>query len=198
MWWAAGLGGRRSRPAPRADRDLARRFAAGEEAAIRDLYERFAGPVHTVALAALDDRGLASEAVQLTFLQAWRAAARYDPERSLASWLYAIARRVAIDLYRRERRHRRAGEPVEGDLVTLPPDLGRVWEAWEVRRAVDALPPDEREIVCLSHFHGLTHAEIAVRTDTPIGTVKSRSHRAHRRLAEALRHLTGDPAGDAQ
>lgn len=200
MWWSASLSARRSRPirTQRADRDLARRFAAGDEDAIRDLYDRFAGPVHTVAMAALDDRGLASEAVQLTFLQAWRAAARYDADRSLAAWLYTIARRVAIDLYRRERRHQRVGEPVESDVVTLPPDLDRVWEAWEVRRAVETLPADEREVVRLSHFEGLTHAEIAARTETPVGTVKSRSHRAHRRLATALRHLTNDPPGDAQ
>lgn len=176
----------------RGDRELARRFAAGEEAAVRDLYERFAGPVYTVALTALGNRGLASEAVQLTFLQAWRAASRFDPDRSVASWLYAIARRVAIDLHRRERRHQRVGEPAEEEVVVLPPDIERVWEAWEVRRAVDALPAEEREVVRLSHFQGLTHAEIATATGAPLGTVKSRSHRAHRRLAAALKHVTGD------
>ncbi|MGI9642150.1 MAG: sigma-70 family RNA polymerase sigma factor, partial [Acidimicrobiia bacterium] len=60
---------------------------------------------------------------------------------------------------------------------------------FEVRRAIDDLPPQERTVVRLSHLDGLTHAEIAERLDLAVGTVKSRMHRAHRRLAAALSHM---------
>jgi RNA polymerase sigma-70 factor (ECF subfamily) len=65
----------------------------------------------------------------------------------------------------------------------------RVWEVFQVRAAVDILSDDERQVVQMSHFEGLTHSEIADRLDIPVGTVKSRSHRAHRHLVELLGHL---------
>ena len=70
-----------------------------------------------------------------------------------------------------------ADVPVEG------PSFVATWEAFEVRAAVDQLDHDEREIVYLSHFGGLTQTEIAKKLDIPVGTVKSRSHRAHKSLA---------------
>ena len=75
------------------------------------------------------------------------------------------------------------------------PDISAAWEAWEVRSAVSKLPPDEQVVVRLAHLDGLTHAEIAHQLDVPLGTVKSRSHRAHRRLADRLRHLREPEAG---
>ena len=86
------------------ERDLAARFAAGDDTAVRAIYERYAGPILTVAMGTLAKRELADEAVQMTMLKAWRAAGSFDPTRELAPWLYAIARRVSIDIYRRERR----------------------------------------------------------------------------------------------
>jgi RNA polymerase sigma-70 factor (ECF subfamily) len=77
-------------------------------------------------------------------------------------------------------------------MPTPPPQLEALWEAYQVRRAVDRLPPDEREVVRLQHFAQLTHVEIAQRLHIPLGTVKSRSHRAHRRLAHWLRPLLAD------
>ena len=71
----------------------------------------------------------------------------------------------------------------------MPIAFERTWEAFEVRAALDQLPSDEREVVRLAHFEGLTHSEIADRLDVPVGTVKSRSFRAHRRLAGLLAHL---------
>ena len=73
-----------------------RRFGAGDPDAVRELYARYGRAVFTVAFRSLGERGLAEEAVQQTFLQAWRAADRYDPARDPAPWLYAIARRVAV------------------------------------------------------------------------------------------------------
>jgi RNA polymerase sigma factor (sigma-70 family) len=165
-------------------------FRRGEEDAVRAVYARYAGPVYAVARGILREDDLAAEAVQETFVRAWRAAATYDANRRLAPWLYMIARRVAIDLYRSHRKMF-AGPPDDDAVVVLPPELDTVWEAYQVRAAVERLPADERTIVRLQHFEQLSHHEIAGRLGIPIGTVKSRSFRAHRRLAEWLRSICG-------
>jgi len=169
-----------------------RRFRAGEPDAVRAFYEEFGRAVFSVAFGALGDRGLAEEAVQATFLQAWQACSRYDPDRDPAPWLYAIARRAAIDLYRRERRHATSGEQPE--MAVLPDTFEATWEAWEVRLCLDRLSEEEREVVRAVHFLGMSHSEVAESLALPIGTVKSRSHRAHRRLAEMLAHLEEESA----
>ena len=167
------------------------RFRDGDPEAVREVYRRYGRPVFGVALRALGNPVLAEEVVQQTFLQAWRAAAKVDVDRDLGPWLYTIARRVAIDVYRREsiRTHRDMGDAAD---VEAPPSrdghLDGLPLTWEVRRAVDSLPEDERAIVHLQHFMGMTHVEIADQLGLPVGTVKSRSFRAHRRLADGLRH----------
>jgi RNA polymerase sigma-70 factor (ECF subfamily) len=171
--------------------DLVRGFVAGEEQAVRAVYARYAGPVLTVALRILGNRALADEAVQTTMLKAWQAADRFDTSRELAPWLYAIARRTAIDIYRRERRTAHSPPVQDDDVVVVPLSFERTWEAWEVRSALERLPVEEREVVRLSHLVGMTHQEIADAMDVPLGTVKSRSARAHRRLAAMLRHVVG-------
>lgn len=171
------------------DDDLAAAFRTGGSAAVRSVYERYSGAVFGIALSLLGDRELAADAVQLTFLNAWRACRTLEPGRPIRPWLYTIARRAAIDLYRRQAR---APEPVEPDddaVVTLPASMERIWEAWQVRTALDSLPREERDVVQAQHFAGLSHAQIADHLAVPIGTVKSRSHRAHRRLAAMLHHL---------
>ncbi len=167
---------------------ILRRFSTGEPDAVRELYARYGRPVFTVAFRALGDRGLAEEAVQQTFLQAWRSADRFDAERDPAPWLYAIARRVAVDLYRRERRHQET-ERSDAEVAVLSPSFEGTWEAWEVRRALDELDEEERAIMRAKHYQGLTQEETAERLGIPVGTVKSRSYRAHRRLAGMLAHL---------
>lgn len=163
-------------------------FAKGDPEAVRQLYRAYSKAVYTAAYSALRDRGLAEEAVQLTFLQAWRAADRFDVERSPGPWLYAIARRVAVDLYRRERRHQ-GSEPLETDMAVLPTSFETTWQAWEIRLALQEMPETQRAVIEATHFLGLTQEETAKRLGLAVGTVKSRSHRAHRRLAELLAHL---------
>ena len=119
-----------------------RRFRGGDHGAVRELYDAYGRSVFSVAYQALGDRGLAEEAVQQTFLQAWRAAGRFDPDRKPGPWLYAIARRVAVDLYRRERRHLAVDE--EPEVAVLPPSFEATWETWEVRFALDQIPDDEQ------------------------------------------------------
>ncbi len=164
-----------------------RRFRDGDPGAVRDVYDRYSRPVFTVAYRALGDRGLAEEAVQQTFLQAWRGSSKFDVEKDPAPWLYAIARRVAIDLYRRERRH--AVDRDEGDMAVLPHSMEAIWEAWEVRSALDRLTQEEQEVLKVTHFLGMSHAQAADQLGMPVGTVKSRLYRAHRRMAELLSHV---------
>lgn len=162
------------------------RFRSGDESAVKAVYERFSGPVFAISMSILRDQTLAADATQQTFIKAWQAASTYDSEREIGPWVYAIARRTAIDIYRKESRSVASDEV---DTISLPPSLGVIWEVFEVRAALERLTDEERQVMKLSHFDGLTHAEIAEHTGIPLGTVKSRSHRAHRKLLELLRHV---------
>jgi RNA polymerase sigma factor (sigma-70 family) len=168
-------------------------FQRGEPEAVRALYREYGGLVYSVAHRVLGRADLAEDAVQQTFVRAWQAADRIDVERDPAPWLATIAKRTAIDVYRHEsRREADAIEHVPVDdpaVITLPPDLATLDAAWHVRRAIDALAPEEAEVVRMQHLEGMTHTDIAETLGIALGTVKSRSHRAHRKLAELLGHL---------
>lgn len=178
--------------------DLVERFRAGEAEAVREVYREHAGAVHTVAMSIVRNRTLADDVVQQTFVKAWRAARHFEGNRQLAPWLYAIARHTAIDMVRSESKPTRGGHAPETEVAVEPESFERTWERFEIRRAIDSLPSSERDIVQLSHLDGYTHEAIARLLDIPVGTVKSRSNRAHRRLATALAHLAANrpPARD--
>lgn len=178
--------------------DLGRRFRLGDEAAVREVHARYAGPVTTVARSIVGHPDLVSEVVQQTFVKAWRGAASFEADRDLAPWLYSIARRTAIDVLRRERK----GDVILTEVTGEEPaptgeTFERTWERWQIRQAIDDLPDGEREVVKLVRMAGLTHTEAAERLGVPVGTIKSRSAKAHRRLAAALRHLQADPGESA-
>jgi RNA polymerase sigma-70 factor (ECF subfamily) len=168
-------------------------FRHGDPAGTRALYQAYGRLVYAVAHRVLGSHELAEEATQQTFVRAWQAADRIDVDRDPAAWLATISKRAAIDIYRREaRRPKRALADVPADdpsLVTLPPDLGTLDAVWHVRRAIDELPGDEATVIRLQHLDGLTQQEIAERLGLALGTVKSRGHRAHQRLAAVLGHL---------
>ncbi|GGK77468.1 RNA polymerase sigma factor [Mangrovihabitans endophyticus] len=178
------------------DTQLATRFAEGGEEGFTAVYTAFRGPVFGMAINILTDPGLAEEATQQTFVGLWRGRGRYDPGRSLAAWVFGIARKTAIDFYRRERRVPVPATDRSPETTVEAMSAERLWEVWEVRRAVEHLPPDEAAIVRLAHYYQMTHSEIAEYLGVPVGTVKSRSHRAHRRLAESLGHLLDEPSHD--
>ncbi|MGH8945574.1 MAG: RNA polymerase sigma factor [Acidimicrobiia bacterium] len=168
------------------DQEILESFRAGDETAVKAVYERFSGPVFAISMSILRDRDLAADATQQTFVKAWQAAHTYDSRREMAPWIYTIARRTAIDMYRRRQR----SIPSDSvDRIVLSPGLDTVWEIFEVRTALERLSDEEREVIRLSHFEGFTHIEIAEHLGIPVGTVKSRSHRAHQRLLELLGHL---------
>ena len=145
--------------------------------------------VFAVAYKTLGSRDLAEEATQQTFLKAWRAAATFDPARELGPWLATIARRTAIDLYRREacRPTERLDDAVVAELPGRHgPDLRCVGRARGDRRAATAraggrTAPAPRVVDA--------GARSVARLGVPVGTIKSRSFRAHRRLAARLGHL---------
>ncbi|HET9258995.1 MAG TPA: RNA polymerase sigma factor [Acidimicrobiia bacterium] len=168
------------------DRATLERFRDGDPMAVKAVYDELGGAVFALAMSVLSDRDLAADATQQTFLKAWRASSTYDPDREFRPWIYAIARHTAIDIYRTRRR---VVPSEDVDSIFTPPDLEVAWEVFEVRAALDRLPDEERAVMQLNHLEGLTHPEIADRLGIPVGTVKSRSHRAHRRLAELLKHL---------
>ena len=169
-------------------------FRTGDPDAVRAVYRAYGGLVFAVAHRVLGDRSLAEDAAQQAFVQAWLAAQSFDPSRRLGPWLATIARRTAIDVHRRE--SARAHQSLEGqgrsDLpstVNVGDGVDRAYDVWAVRSAIDDLPREERDVVRLQHLDCLTHRQIADRLAIPIGTVKSRSNRAHRRLAGRLGYL---------
>ena len=173
-------------------------FRRGDPAAVRAFYRTYGRLMYGVAYRVLGQVELAEEATQQAFVRAWQAADRLDPDRDPAPWLVTITKHAAVDVHRREA-HRSATslDDVATDhpaLVSLPVDMGTLDAVWHVRRAIDALPPNEATIVRLRHLCGLTHTEMAAKLGIALGTVKSRSARAHRKLATLLGHLR-EPVG---
>ena len=140
------------------DADLASWFATGDADSVRVVYQTYGRLVFSIAFKVLGDRGLAEDATQQTFVQAWRGAGSYDPSRALGAWLTTIAKRVAIDVYRRERRHRNLVNLDNLDtahspsLITLPPSIDQIHDVAQVRRALDELPTTDRDLIRMQHF----------------------------------------------
>jgi len=170
------------------DGELLQRIAYGDASAFDTLYRRFARPLLGLALRMLRDRSRAEEAVQETFAAIWRSAASYRPERGPgAPWLYAVARNAIVD------RARARGEATFADPPdVVAPDSGpaeRVessYVSWRVHRAVGDLPENEREVLELAYWGGLSQSEVAQFLDIPLGTVKTRTRSGLARLADLL------------
>lgn len=173
--------------------DVRAKFHAQDVDALAAVYDRYHRAVWSVTLRTTGSDHLAQEALQDTFIRAWQAAGSYDPSRPLGPWLMTVARRTSLDLLRREFRPTRGGHEQEQDAVIDAPGIDEAWLSWAVQEALAQLTEEEREIVRLSFFEDLTQAQISERLKIPVGTVKSRSHRAHRRLAELLAHVRDDP-----
>ncbi len=184
-------------PADRSDLpgDVLQAFCRGDVNALSAVFDRYSRPVWSVAMSVLSNRQLADDATQETFLRAWKAADRFDHSRPLAPWLLTIARRTALDVIRRENRPTRGGHEQEQDQVVHAPGIERAWETWEIRQALDQLPDEERQVMFLAHFKGMSHPQIATELGIPTGTVKSRSYRAHKRLASLLQHVVAAQGG---
>ncbi|WP_436776403.1 RNA polymerase sigma factor [Yinghuangia sp. YIM S09857] len=174
------------------DDEVAKAFAAGEQAAFAEVYRRWGALVFTVCLRSLGDRAEAEDATQQVFVSAWRGRAGYRAEvGSLAGWLVGVARHRIADAHaaRARRAMPVATEPVcaaspshDGDVVS------RVVVADELAR----LGQPQRRILELAFFGDLTHTQIAERLDLPLGTVKSHIRRGLGRLRDRLEEVDDD------
>lgn len=177
--------------------DLLQRMAAGDEAALGLMYDRYAVRLHSLAHSLLGDADEAEDVVEDAFWQVWRMASRYDRSRgSVSTWLLMITRSRALDRARARRR-----SPVEAVGEQEPPN-GRVMEGARsegpledaatgerrerVARALKELPPEQRRVIELAFYRGWSQAEIAERTGEPLGTVKTRVRLAMKKLRERL------------
>lgn len=184
-----------------AERALIGRLKRRDARALEELYDALAPWVLGVAYRILRDEGEAEEVLSDAFLQVWRRIDQHDARRGpLIPWVLSIARHRALDALRRRRRWwrkaerwERAREAEEGDAVRAPSPPEAAVPGWpvhqEVHRALAALPEEQRRVVVLAYFEGLTHSEIARRTGQPLGTVKTRLRLAHGKLEEQLAHL---------
>jgi RNA polymerase sigma-70 factor (ECF subfamily) len=169
------------------DGELIRRTGNGDRGAFEVLYQRYSRPVFGLALRRLGDRGRAEDAVQETFTSIWRAARSYRPERGPgAPWLYAVARNAIIDRSR-ARNEPPTEAPEEASPDPGPPERAEAgWTAWRIHRALEELSPNERSVVELAYWSGLSQSEIAEYLGIPLGTVKTRTRAALARLADEL------------
>src|SRR6266542_3280798 len=174
------------------DRRLMSRVAGGDADALGELYDRYGRVLFGVIYRMLGSPESAEEVAQNAFHSVWRQAAAYRPERgSVRTWLLAIARNAAID-WRRSSRNRMDRETVIDESFSLVDDL-RVEDrviasarAERVRAAVASLPREQREVLSLAFWSGLSQTEIAKRTGAHLGTVKSRVRLGMERLREWL------------
>jgi RNA polymerase sigma-70 factor, ECF subfamily len=180
-----------------ADRAVLSRLADGELDALGDLYDRYKTMAFSIAYRITNDATLAEDVVQEAFLGAWRNAARYVEGRgSVKTWLLAIVHHRAIDAVRR-----RKPTTELPDVESPPPTAFRLPDVWAevaagldaetVRDALGVLSDVQREAIELAYFGGLTQQEIADRTATPLGTVKSRMRLG---LLAMRRTLEGEPS----
>lgn len=168
------------------------RSGTDRERVVDEGYAAHAGELLGFATRSLGDRGLAEEAVQETFVRAWRAADRFDRERgSLRTWLFAIARNVVIDLARQ-----RASRP---PLAAAAPDadggedwLDRALLGWQVEEALRRLSDAHREVLIATYFAGRPYAELARELGVAPGTIKSRVYYALRALRDVLEEMGRD------
>jgi RNA polymerase sigma-70 factor (ECF subfamily) len=159
------------------------------EPGIRAAYAAYGAELYGFAVRSLGDPGLAEEAVQETFLRAWRHSERFDPEvASLRTWLFAICRHVVVDLARR-----RAARPLVADAVApeaaSADDVDRALTAWQVEEALRRIGEDHRRVLIEVYYRARPYAEVAAELGVPVGTVKSRVYYGLRALRLALEEM---------
>jgi RNA polymerase sigma-70 factor (ECF subfamily) len=159
---------------------------------VRAVYAAHGPELYRFALRSLGDRGLAEEAVQETFVRAWRAADRFDDELgSLRTWLFAIVRNVVIDLSRSRavRPGLSAADATVDDGAFVDEAFERVLTAWQVEEALRMLSDEHRAALVEVHYKGRTYGDVADTMGVPIGTVKSRVYYALKAMRLALEEL---------
>lgn len=181
------------------DGQLLQAIARGDQDALLALHRRYVNLVYSMSWRVLQDVGLAEEVTQDIFLKLWHKGHQYDPKRGrFSTWLLSVTRFASIDRLRREGRQPPQTEIATGDQdesTVLERLLPADYEAWErgqlLRMLLWQLPAEQRQIIELAYFGGLTHTEMAEYLHLPLGTVKGRL----RLGLEKLRSLWLDEAG---
>lgn len=168
--------------------ELIRAMAAGDREALGRFYDRYAPLVHPLLLRLVGDPAEAADVLQEVFWEAWRAAAGYDPARGTPeAWIVVRARSRGID---RRRALRRKDEvfvaPVDERLAVAAGPAGDAADRATLDRALGALPEEQRAVIELAYFGGLSQTEIAERLEQPLGTVKTRLRLGLERLRRSL------------
>ena len=159
------------------------RVALTRERDVREAYAAHSRELYGFAARSLGETGLAEEAVQETFLRAWRAGDRVDPEiGSLRTRLFAILRDVLIELGR-------ARAVAEGGVAPSLELLDQSLRAWQVEEAMRRIAEQYRQVLVETYFRGRPYAEVATELGVPEGTVKSRVHEGLRALKVALEEV---------
>jgi RNA polymerase sigma-70 factor (ECF subfamily) len=168
--------------------------ARGERASLRALYDRLSAHALAVALRVLGSRSEAEEVVQDVFMDVWARATQFDPARGAArTWILSMARNRAIDRLRSRGAAARAVDGAFAQALTAPVADATPLEKAEQRQARERiqaalaeLPPEQRLVLELGYFEGLSQTEIAERLREPLGTIKSRARAALEKLARVL------------
>jgi RNA polymerase sigma factor (sigma-70 family) len=177
------------------DVELHRRVASGDREAFHELYRRYGSAAYGLALRITAQPMLAEEVTQDAFLALWRTPEAFDPTRgAFRSFFLSLVHHRAVDAVRREERLRKRAErasnlePVRGedvaDVVVEDAYLGV--RRKEVLEALAILSPEQRQVIELAYFGGLTQTRIAERLGIPVGTVKTRTLAAMRKLRRSL------------
>ena len=178
-----------------ADEQLIAQVAKGDRSAFAALYDRYSTPLYSLALKILANETEAQDILQEVFLSIWNKASTFRADRGSAfAWVVAQLRNRAIDRIRSKRRH---SELLEANAPDLEPtgsatatsaDICAISErAREVRSALEQISADQRQVLRLAYFEGLTQVEIAEKLEEPLGTIKARAQRGMARLRSILR-----------
>ena len=182
---------------PLSDEILIARVARGDRTALETLYDRHAGIVLGICIKITGERATAEDVLQETFWRVWQNASTYQSQRgSFTGWLFRIARNLAIDVYRRDRSRPQAvtetGEanPILDQMADLDTNVAEQTQsnldAQQVRNALKNLPREQRRVIELAHFYGMTRQEIAQATREPLGTIHTRSRLGLQKLRQEL------------
>jgi RNA polymerase sigma-70 factor (ECF subfamily) len=179
----------------RTDLELHRRLLDGDVQAFEELYRSYAAAAYGMAYRVTGQETLAQDVVHDAYMALWRAPEAYDPARgSLRTFFLSLVHHRAVDTVRREERMRKRNERAANLETDYDEDVAEgVVEASylgirrkEVREAMKALPPEQQKVLELAYFGGRTQVQIANELDIPVGTVKTRTLAAMRKLRRAL------------
>ena len=176
-----------SREASESDDLLLNRVRQRDPSAMTKLFDAYGGMVYSVALRVLRDSARAEDLLQDVFFQLWRKPESFVSSRgSLGAWLLVVTRNRAIDILRRKRPTESVDDYPLASTVNLATEVEREAMLQKVRTLLTDLPAEQRNILELAYFEGLSHTEIAERTGQPLGTVKTRMRSGLMSLRKAL------------